>query len=362
MSLLLNYTPYTLKFNFDAGTSRGVLKEKLVWFIKVHNETDPRNFGLGEISTIDRLSFDFNADFEHELGKLADNIRGIDIPESAQDVYVLVQQLVPSHLPSIRFALETALLDYMNGGKRQIFKNNFYWSHENILINGLVWMGDKSFMKDQIDRKFQDGFSCIKLKIGAIDFDEELALLEYIRGKYTKEQLALRVDANGAFTTQECMLKLKALEAFDLHSIEQPIMPRQPEAMSLLCLKSKVPIALDEDLIGVYEEHQKKRLLDEIDPAYIVIKPSLVGGFASAIEWINLAEERGIGWWITSALESNIGLNAISQFTAEQDAMGHQGLGTGQLFENNIPSPLRIQGEFLSYKQNAQWDFTRLEF
>ena len=362
MSLQLRFAPYTLHFNFAAGTSRGVFHHKKVWFIKLYEENDNSLFGLGEVAPIDRLSVDYNVSFEEELDKLSVAIRRSALPKNTEAVYKLVASLVPQELPSIRFALETAFLDLIHGGDREIFKNDFFKKHQKIPINGLVWMGDESFMKEQIDTKLAAGFSCLKMKIGAIDFVKERDLLRYIRKKYPKDKLTLRVDANGAFPTEECMLKLKALEEFDLHSIEQPIMPRQPEAMYLLCLKSKIPIALDEELIGINGRQNKIDLLKEIKPAYIILKPGLIGGFQSAAEWIDIAESLKIGWWITSALESNIGLNAICQFTAQYATTMHQGLGTGQLYENNIPSPLTIKGDHVFYSQEGNWDFTRVEF
>lgn len=362
MSLQLKFTPYTLKFNFAAGTSRGVFHEKTVWFIKLYNEDDPLTFGLGEVAPIDRLSIDYSASFEIVLDKLASSISSCAMPANEGEVFNKVQELVPLELPSVRFALETAMLDLLYGGKREIFKNNFFSKEKKIPINGLVWMGDEDFMKSQIDLKIKSGFTCIKIKIGALDFETECKLLRYIRKNYPGKKLTVRVDANGAFRTEECMLKLRGLEQFDLHSIEQPIMPRQPEAMALLCLKTKLPIALDEELIGVYGKQDKTDLLNEIRPAYIILKPGLIGGFQSTKEWIEIAENMGIGWWITSALESNIGLNAICQFTAQYKIKTHQGLGTGQLFENNIPSPLTIEGENILYSQEGNWDLTRVVF
>lgn len=362
MSLQLKFTPYTLKFNFAAGTSRGVFHEKTVWFIKLYQGDDPLTFGLGEVAPIDRLSVDYSASFEVVLGKLATKISSCPMPAKEEEVFDRVEELVPRELPSVRFALETAMLDLINGGSREIFKNAFFRKEKKIPINGLVWMGDEDFMKGQIDLKIKSGFNCIKIKIGALDFETECKLLGYIRQNYPGKKLTVRVDANGAFRTEECMLKLKALEKFDLHSIEQPIMPRQPESMALLCIKTKLPIALDEELIGINGKANKTNLLNEIKPAYIILKPGLVGGFRSTMEWIEIAESMGIGWWITSALESNIGLNAICQFTSRYKIKTHQGLGTGQLYENNIPSPLAIEGENILYMQDGNWDLTRVAF
>jgi L-alanine-DL-glutamate epimerase-like enolase superfamily enzyme len=362
MSLKLLFTPYQLKFNFDAGTSRGVLKEKEVWFLKVFEGNKKNIYGIGEVATIIRLSADYNASFQDELAKITAALSKYNLPNNSEEILTFVSELVPERLPSIRFALETAMLDLLNEGQRIIFENDFVRFVKEIPINGLIWMGEEAFMKEQIDAKLEAGFSCIKMKIGSIDFKAECNLLRYIRQNYPKEKLTLRVDANGAFRTEDCMLRLKALEEFALHSIEQPIMPKQPESMSLLVNKSKIPIALDEELIGVNRRQDRVGLLEEIRPAYVVLKPGLLGGFKSTMEWIEIAESKNIGWWITSALESNIGLNAICQFTAQYQNTMHQGLGTGQLFENNIPSPLKVKGEAILYDPNGHWDLTGVEF
>lgn len=362
MPLALKFTKHILKFKFDAGTSRGVLKTKEAWILKVCRKDDPKIFGLGEVSTIERLSFDYSVDFEAEFEDLKKSLSQEELPSSKEGIFKLVSRVVSEFRPAIRFGLETALLDLFHGGNFKIFDNSFYNSEKGIPINGLIWMGEKDFMKKQIDEKLKLGFKCIKLKIGAIDFDAECELLKYIRAQYPADQLILRVDANGAFITQDVLKKLDQLAAFELHSIEQPIMPKQPEAMQLVCEKSKVPIALDEELIGVFGKREKTELLKDIKPDYIILKPSLVGGFAATAEWIEIAESQNIGWWITSALESNVGLNAICQFTNEYDYVGYQGLGTGQLFENNIHSPLAIQGEEIVFNQTLSWDFGDLKF
>lgn len=362
MSFKLAHTLHTLEFKFDAGTSRGVLKTKDAWILKIAHSDRPGMVGYGEVSTIDRLSFDYQLDFDAELDSLAHELRNEPMPKSEEAVYKLVQNLVPVQKPAIRFALETALLDLLNGGQFQIFNNPFYNNEKRIPINGLIWMGDESFMLKQIEDKLAQGFKCLKMKIGAIDFDTELKILKSIRARYSVEELILRVDANGAFQTQDVLLKLDQLGELDLHSIEQPIMPRQYHAMQLTCKRSPVPVALDEELIGVFDAKEKRKLLEGIRPPYIILKPSLLGGFKATQEWISLAEELNIGWWITSALESNIGLNAICQFTAEYPDLPHQGLGTGQLYHNNFYSPLTIDGEEIYYHENFSWDLSSLDF
>lgn len=355
MSLILDFKPLTLDFKFDAGTSRGVLKQKVSWLLKVYDHDKKYEFGIGEVAPLVGLSEDDKADMAFELEQLCLSLSESTLPATENEVLDLAEKLVPNRLPSIKFGLETALLDLLHGGRREIFQNGFYNGQLEIPINGLVWMGDEAFMKKQIDEKIASGFRCIKIKIGALDFDRELSVLRYIRSNCNKNDLTLRVDANGAFSTQKALLQLQKLEEFDLHSIEQPIMPRQRMSMQLLCVKSKTPIALDEELIGVHGRANKAELLDDICPQFIILKPTLVGGFRETSEWIELAEERNIGWWITSALESNIGLNAICQFTANYNSTMHQGLGTGMLYENNIESPLTIRGESIFYNEDFQW-------
>ncbi|MBD3637430.1 MAG: o-succinylbenzoate synthase [Crocinitomicaceae bacterium] len=324
----------TLQFKRPAGTSRGILSTKNSWIISLWNDEKPGITGKGEASIIESLSPEWSDEYENELRDILSNIHLF----SEDDLI---------NFPSIRFGIEAALKDLKNGGKREYFDNAFTRGEEGIRINGLIWMGDKSFMLDQIKEKLEMGFSCIKLKIGAIDFDAELDLLRFIRAKFSKETLELRVDANGAFAPKDALEKLEALSKFDLHSIEQPIKQRQWEEMAQLCKKTPLPIALDEELIGINEMSLKQQVLNTIKPQYIILKPSLVGGFTASDEWISLAEKMNIGWWITSALESNVGLDAIAQYTATKNNPMPQGLGTGQLFKNNVTSTLRIKRDFL---------------
>lgn len=356
MPLNLSFKKHVLKFKFDAGTSRGVLRTKDSWIIKIFDKSKPKTYGLGEVSIIERLSHDYQLDFDRELQALKEIVPQVKAPVSLEDIASWLNQLVEPDKPAIRFALETAIRDLLRGGKRDLFSNGFFQGDKVIPINGLVWMGDINFMQKQIETKIAEGFKCIKMKIGALDFEDEMAVLSAIRKKHGSDQLTLRVDANGGFTTQEVLKRLEALAKLNLHSIEQPIMPNQIQSMQLLCKKSNIPIALDEELIGIFGRSAKKQLLDTIKPHFIVLKPSLLGGFAETREWIELADQMGIGWWITSALESNVGLNAICQFTAEFETTMHQGLGTGQLYENNFHSPLAIQAENIVYHQDLSWD------
>jgi o-succinylbenzoate synthase len=263
--------------------------------------------------------------------------------------------------PSIYFGLEMALLDLETNGSRTLFSSDFSEKETPLRINGLIWMGDKSFMFDQIQHKIQEGWDCIKLKIGAINFEEELDLLRYIRKQFSKNEVEIRVDANGAFSPATALEKLKRLSDFDLHSIEQPIKPRQIEAMAALCEQTPLPIALDEELIGIFEKKEKKQLLETICPQFLIFKPSFIGGFHGTQEWLTICETLGIDWWVTSALESNIGLNAIAQWTATLNNPLPQGLGTGQLYTNNISSPLEVNRGFLKYNKKEKWDLSRLK-
>ena len=218
-------------------------------------------------------------------------------------------------------------------------------------------MGDEAYMKEQIEAKLAEGFSCIKMKIGAIDFQTELKILAVIRKEFSKDVIELRVDANGAFKPEEALGKLKELASFNLHSIEQPIKQGQWKEMAQLCATTPLPIALDEELIGVFDSKTKKELLESIQPQYIILKPSLVGGYKGSEEWMKLADDLNIKYWITSALESNVGLNAISQWTYTLGIPMPQGLGTGSLYTNNIPAALKVEGGYLHYDTSQKWDF-----
>jgi o-succinylbenzoate synthase len=358
--LKADYKKHTLIFKFDAGTSRGVLKERDVWYIKIYDETDPSTIGIGECAPLQGLSPDHLPDFEDNLQKVLDNIHSIPTDVDNNELLSAIQKVVPQQFPSICFGLETALLDLKNGGKRKILDNDFFSGKKTIPINGLVWMGDKVWMVKQIREKAKSGYHCIKIKIGAIDFREECEVLDFIRVQYSNKKLEIRVDANGAFPLETVMEKLKVLKDFDIHSIEQPIMPGQIEEMAQLCASSPVPIALDEELIGYYSTDAKAGLLSKIKPKYIVLKPTLLGGFFHTAEWIELAEKMNIGWWITSALESNIGLNAIAQFTAKYKSPLRQGLGTGALYHNNIQSPLVVQKGTIKYDLSLNWNLDLL--
>ena len=348
------YSKYLLNFRQPAGTSRGILTQKETWFIKIWDSEQPEIYGLGECPLFRGLSAEDTPDYEKKLA---------DICQKYNSHIFFINELYD--WSSIMFGLCTAEMDLDNGGKRIIYPTPFTEGKTDIEINGLIWMGDKDSMRQQIIKKLDTGFHCIKLKIGAIDFEAELDLLRMIRSQFSKEIIELRVDANGAFTPEDAPRKLEQLARYDIHSIEQPIRQGQWEEMSRLCRNTPIPIALDEELIGI-KSSEKGKLLDAIRPQYIVIKPSLLGSFSGSWEWIARSQERNIGWWITSALESNIGLNAIAQWTAYilnfLPTGMPQGLGTGQLYTNNFPSPLEQSGSTIRYNPQANWDLSQISF
>jgi o-succinylbenzoate synthase len=353
VQLQFTYRKRTLIFRFDAGTSRGVLKTREVFWIKASDPIHPEIAGWGEAAPLISLSPDYRQDFETVLIKTLEKLSGESWEPDVEAILQKLKELVPFELPSLRFGLETAILDWLHGGKKRIFENDFFDSQRSIPINGLIWMGDRDFMLEQIDQKLAEGFDCIKMKIGAIDFDQEIDLLSYIRSRFTPSQVTLRVDANGAFSHHEALQKLEVLAGLQIHSIEQPIPAGNWDAMKTLCKNTPLPIALDEELIGVAD---KERLLDQISPQHIILKPTLIGGILETQEWIRLAEERDMGWWMTSALESNIGLNAITQLASTFPTKVPQGLGTGKLYHNNLESPLTIRSGEIQYDAQKAWE------
>lgn len=355
MALTLKYKKHTLNFKFEAGTSRGIMTSRNIWIVTICEANYPTVVGYGECAPLPKLSIDPLDRMEEMLETISKKLTSITKPKTTGEALDIAQQYVSMDFPSIRFALETALLDWLHQGQRIIIKNRFLASGDALPINGLIWMNEIAHMEAQLAEKISQGYSCIKMKIGALDFDAELGLLATARKLKGGEHLTLRVDANGAFDTEDVLFKLKALQKFNLHSIEQPIMPRQYEAMQLICSRNMVPIALDEELIGVHDPKEQKELLEFIKPQYIILKPSLLGGIVATRNWIKMAESMNIGWWITSALESNIGLNSICQLTADFNNPLPQGLGTGQLYDNNFESPLHVSGGYISYNQNLKW-------
>ena len=341
--------PRIFHFKQPARTSRGIYYERYSWFIDISSPDYPSlKHGVGECAPLPDLSCDaFPENYEQRLKELCKQvtpylgITGID--------YSIFEPY-----PSMLFGLETALLHF----KRQssaLYDTSFSHEKAGIPINGLIWMDDYDKMKKSIEEKLKNGFSCIKLKIGAIHFEDELNLIQKIRQSFSKKYVEIRIDANGAFTYSDALSKIGQLSIYDIHSIEQPIPAKQWDQMKKLCSETPIPIALDEDLIGINTLQEKSELLNYIHPHYIVLKPSLHGGMHGGEEWIRLAKQKNIGYWITSALESNVGLNAIAQWTAhihKNPITFPQGLGTGQLFTDNIPSPLYIQKNTLWYKKD----------
>lgn len=361
----------TLHFKQPAGTSRGVYTTRHSYYLTLTSDELPGVEGVGECATLPDLSCDAKPEYEMTLRQVCQMVEQMGrIPYDMIRAY-----------PSITFGLETAFASFFDAAKKfleivptegasssemlkqkgvsvpagmenltELFDSPFGRGEEGITINGLVWMGTYEEMLARLEEKLQAGFHCVKLKIGAIDFFKELDLIKRIRDVYTKEQVELRVDANGGFLPENAMSQLEALAKYDIHSIEQPIKQHQWPKMAQLCRETPLPIALDEELIGVNVRSMKQALLDTIRPQYIILKPSLHGGIYGCNEWIELANQRGIGSWITSALESNIGLNAIAHYAAKvygSNVKMPQGLGTGQLFTDNIPMPLEIRGDKL---------------
>lgn len=350
----VSYEKYNLNFKFEAGTSRGTLKNREVFIIKISSE---KNYvAYGECGTLKGLSIDDRADYEAYLKQVCASIDGLEEPKTMEEAYSEIIDKISRDFPSIIFGFETAFLDLMYGGNKVIFNNGFSRGERHIRINGLIWMGKKEFMLQQVKEKLEEGYSCIKMKIGAIKFEEELSIIKFIRDKYGPEDMIIRVDANGAFGKEDAMDKLHQLSKYSIHSIEQPVKPGQHDLMRFLNENSPVPVALDEELIGKHSLQSKTDLLEKINPQYIILKPSLLGGFKACEEWIDIAERLKIGWWVTSALESNIGLNAIAQFSANFSHDIIHGLGTGKLYLNNFGSPLYIKNGYLCYDVDKEWD------
>jgi o-succinylbenzoate synthase len=342
-----SFLKYTLDFKRPGGTSRGVLTQKDTYFIVLE---DQGRMGLGEAGLFRGLSWDDVPDYEIQLDRACRALEsGNPEPGIAFGAY-----------PSIVFGMEQAVLSLKASNPFILFKDAPFTKGEPLPINGLIWMGDLGFMKQQVAAKLEEGFTCLKLKIGALDFQEELGMLKEIRREFSAGELEIRVDANGAFPVESALERLKRLSELQLHSIEQPIGAGQIDHMAELCGRTPLPIALDEELIGCLKTESKSELLKIIRPQYIILKPSLVGGYSGSEEWIRLAEKHNIGWWVTSALESNIGLNAIAQWTSTLGTGIPQGLGTGSLFTNNFDSPLQVRKGSLQYNPGKSWDIQKI--
>jgi O-succinylbenzoate synthase len=331
----------TLQFKFKAQTSRNVLNQHSSYIISVSNINNPQITGLGEAAPLPGLSIDFINDFESVLDQYCKSLSSQLLHSST------IYNFIPAHFPSLRFAFETALLDLEWGGKQQFIDFNEISNFYKLPVNGLIWMGDLAFMQNQIETKLNEGYKCLKIKVGSLDFEKEYQLVNSIRENYSAQDIIIRLDANGAYPVKQAQLILQRWSNLDIHSIEQPIAPGQINDIAELCRNSPIAIALDEELIGISKIESKLALLKTIKPAYIILKPTLLGGFAATAEWIKLAESLSIDWWLTSALESNIGLNAISQFAMLYQPVLHQGLGTGQLYNNNFSSKVKIKSGYL---------------
>lgn len=344
------WTKYTLNFKQPAGTSRGVLRQKDSYFIRLE---DDGHIGLGECGILRGLSADDRPDYEERLDNLCRELGSTNDPE------LQISNL--DEWPSIQAGLEMALLDF-HSEDHILFPSDFTDGYERQAINGLIWMGDVDFMLQQLEEKIADGFLVIKMKIGALDIQDELQVLRSIRERFGPHEIQLRVDANGAFSPESAKPILEELHRLKIHSIEQPIKQGSWKKMAKLCRDFEMPIALDEELIGLFSRKDKEEMLDTIKPRYIILKPSFLGGFKKSEEWIDLAESRGIGWWVTSALESNYGLSAIAQWN--YNLYGHlaSGLGTGSLYTNNFESPLHMVRGTVAFDAKREWDLSALEF
>ena len=334
------FKKYQLQFTNPVLTSRGPMEAKNGYYLFIN---DGKNTGTGECSFIEGLSIDDLANYESTLLQLCEFIQ--------QGIH---ESLLLDNFPSIKFGLETALLDLANGGNKILFPGDFTRGKKHIPINGLVWMGSKEFMLQQIESKLKDGFKCIKIKVAAIDFDEEVMLLDFIRQKFPPETIEIRLDANGGFNKDEVLGKLDVLSKYHIHSIEQPIKQGQIERMEKVCRNSPIPVALDEELINP-KDASKHELLRAIKPQYIILKPGLLGGLSASEDWIKAARQLNINWWATSALESNVGLNAIAQWVFTKNSTMVQGLGTGGLYTNNISSPLYTSNGYLGFNADNVW-------
>lgn len=341
-----DFKKFTLEFIEPMGTSRGILHERDTFILSLGSAEDGGLVGLGECAPLKGLSLDDRADFVDKLQEVCDALNSGCHPS----------ELNLTQWPAIRFGLETALLDFEKGGKRILFETDFTKGKDSLPINGLIVMSDYRTMLQEAFSKIVLGYECIKIKVGALDFETECHLLAEIRRRYSPDQVLLRLDANGAFEVDTALEKIQRLSEYSIHSIEQPIKAGQRTEMADLCSKSPIPIVLDEELIGVEALTEKEALLSAIKPSGIILKPTLVGGIKASEEWRAIADQHRIGYWTTSALESNIGLNAISQWASALPLTLHQGLGTGQLFVSNFRSPLKVDSGRLWSAASQKWD------
>jgi len=337
------FSTHLLNFKNPSGTSRGVLTHKMAYYIIIEHDGVQ---GIGECGLLKGLSPDDVPEYTQKLQWTCDHIT-----MTPSDLFAELTEF-----PSIRFALEQAYMDLASGGEKILFPSTWTRGEVGQRINGLIWMGEPHFMRKQIENRLEEGFTCLKMKVGAVGIERELEILQDLRREYDPMTLELRVDANGSLDPFDAPDILNRLAELDIHSIEQPIAPGQWQEMARLCEESPTPIALDEELHGIYDEEEQRELLETIFPQHIILKPSILGGIQSSQHWINMAEERGMGWWITSSLESNIGLNALAQWTYTLGNPIYHGLGTGSLYTNNIHSPLEVREGGIWHSVQQGWD------
>ena len=360
MALRASLARKTFHFGFEARTSRGIMRDRTSWFLRFSNDHDNGVEGIGECAPLPGLSPDWSDDYEERVKKVVSDLNERNIaeaPRTLREIHEFAKTVLDvsdSH-PSIMMGIETGLLDLASGGERKIFASEFT-NGKSIPINGLIWMGGMDFMLQQIEIKIRDGFRCIKVKVGGTDFEKECDILKYIRRKYFRDDITIRLDANGAFRPDDALYKLKELSKFAIHSIEQPL-KRGSDLLPELCSSSPIPIALDEELIGCAPS-AREELLKRVKPQFIILKPTLHGGFAGTEAWIRAAEKLKIGWWLTSALESCIGLNALAQFVSQFSPVLPQGLGTGTIYTDNFQSPIAISGQNLAYNPRETWEIS----
>lgn len=344
------YCHYDLIFKQVAITSRESMYRKPTYFVKLWDDSHPEIFGIGECGLFRGLSCDDRPDYERVLIDCCRNIDAID--RNIREV--------PVDYPSIVFGLEMALADLKHGGRGILSENLWVEGSKKLQINGLVWMGSFDEMLSRVKDKIDDGFKCVKFKIGGIDFNRELELIRCVREHFPAEVMEIRLDANGGFDPKEALNKIEKLARFEIHSLEQPIRQHNWDKMREICRLSPIAIALDEELIGLNDSQDRERMVETVMPQYLILKPSLCGGIRGSNDWVRIAKSFGVGWWATSALESNVGLNAIAQWVACQSNDMVQGLGTGELYVNNIPSPIRLEGQWLGYDRHQEWDYNQL--
>jgi len=347
----LDIHKHVLNFKIPGGTSRGVLTSKATYIVRLF-EVD-RLVAIAEFNRFEGLSIDPLFSYQERLKKSVEQCLGLlDSVVNLNDPRIVDLLQENSDYPSIQFGLEQLILSYLsNTSPFHLFDSPFSRGESSISINGLIWMGDANFMKAQIEPLLEKGFKCLKMKIGAINFDEEHRLLKSIRDRFNHQELTLRVDANGAFDSESVLSVLDELADLGVHSIEQPIKAGQWQEMARVVEESPIPIALDEELIGLKTLESRTNCIHTIQPDYLIFKPALIGGYGAIEQYRHIHDQ----FWITSALESNIGLNAIAQYTATLNPTLEQGLGTGSLYTNNFDSPLLVTNGALSYQNELPW-------